>query len=242
MALPKIQHKLYEHYLTGMKKKIKYRAFTVAEQKILLMTKEETADVDKTVAGHNQEVIAAVSQIINNCTLGKLDPDNICTFDLEDLFIRLRAKSVGEVFNVKYSEDYTDEEGRPQTNFINICINLDDVKITSNPDHNNVIKVSDDIGVVMRYPTFKMLAECKNSDQLALACIESIFDGGEMYEASVTPKAELEEFYDSIETIPMQEIKKFFDTMPKLRHEVEITLHDGKKEKIVFEGLESFFK
>lgn len=242
MALPKIQHKLYEHYLTGMKKKIKYRAFTVAEQKILLMTKEETADVDRSAVGHNQEVIAAVSQIINNCTLGKIDPEDLCTFDLEDLFIRLRAKSVGEVFNIKYSEDYVDEEGRTQTNFINIVINLDDVKVVTNPDNNNIIKVSDDIGVVMRFPTFKMLAESKNSDELAMACIESIFDGGEMYEASVTPKAELEEFFDSIETIPMQEIKKFFDTMPKLRHEVEVTLHDGKKDTLVFEGLESFFK
>lgn len=241
MALPKIQHKLYEHYLTGAKKTIKFRAFTVAEQKILLLTKEELGDKDPEEAGHNQQVIQAISQIITNCTLGKIDPAELCTFDMEDLFLRLRAKSVGEKFNVRYAETYIDNEGREQTNFINIFINLDDVKVEQYPDHNNTIKVTDNVGVIMQYPTFDMLSKCKNSDDLAKACIATIFDDKEMYETSVTPKAEIDEFYDSIETIPMQEIKKFFDTMPKLKHSVEITLHDGRKETLVFEGLEGFF-
>ena len=240
MALPKIQHKLHEHYLTGMKKKIKFRAFTVAEQKILLQTKEETADLEPK-AGHNQEIIQAISQIIENCTLGKVDPESLCTFDLEDLFLRLRAKSVGEKFNVRYAEHYEDDEGREQTNFINIHINLDDVKIVHHPEHKNTINVTDDIGVIMQYPTFKMLSECKTSDELAKACIATIFDGNEMHETNIAPKAEIDEFYESIETLPMQEIKKFFDTMPKLKHTVEITKHNGSKETILFEGLESFF-
>jgi hypothetical protein len=240
MALPKIQHKLHEHYLTGLKKKIKFRAFTVAEQKILLQTKEEIGDKEPTT-GHNPDTILAVSQIIENCTLGKINPDELCTFDLEDLFLRLRSKSVGEKFNVRYAEHYVDEEGRPQTNFINIHINLDEVKVIENPDHKNTINVTDDIGVIMRYPTFKMLSECKTSDDLAKACIETIFTPTEMHETNIAPKGEIDEFYDSIETIPMQEIKKFFDTMPKLRHTVEVTLRDGRKETIVFEGLESFF-
>lgn len=239
MALPKIQHKLYDHFLVGLNKTVKFRAFTVAEQKILLMAKEESKD--KTPEEKQKDIVNAVSQIVQNCTLGKVNPEELCTFDLEDLFLRLRAKSVGEVFTVKYAEHYQDEEDRKQTNFIDVVINLDQIKVVKNEVHDNKIMVTDDIGVIMRYPTFKMISECKDSNDLSVSCIESIFDQSEIYEASTHTRKELEEFYSEIEAQPLTQIKKFFDDMPKLRHSVDVTLHDGSKQTLIFEGLESFF-
>lgn len=242
MALPKIQHRIYEHHLTGANKTIKYRAFTVAEQKILLMAKEESqADGVEIKNGTTKQALEAVSQIVQNCTLGKIKADDICTFDLEDLFVRIRSKSVGELMTVTYAEHYKDEEGREKTNFIDVKINLDDIKVVKQEGHENKIMVTDTIGVMMKYPTFKMLKECTTSESLTIACIDSIFDEKEVYDAATSSKEELQEFYDSIEAKPLMQIAKFFETMPKLKHTVTVKLHDGTDKDIVFEGLQSFF-
>lgn len=239
MALPKIKHKLYEQELTGLKKTIKYRAFTVQEQKILLMAKHESEGVETEKARNT--IFLAVEQVLNNTIESNIEASSLCTFDMEELFLRIRSKSVGEIFTVRYAENYNDEEGKPKTHFIDITINLDDVKINIDPEHTNIIKVTDDISIIMRYPTFKMLASCKDSDSLSMACIETVVNGDEMETVDTVSREELKEFYESFETQTSMDIKKFFDTMPKLRHVVEVTLHDGTKKELLFEGLESFF-
>lgn len=242
MALPKIQHRIYEHQLTGSGKAVKYRAFTVAEQKILLMAKEETQSDDvEIVHGTSKQALDAVQQIVENCTLGKIKAEDICIFDLEDLFVRIRAKSVGELLTVTYRENYEDEEGREKSHFIDVNINLDDIKVVTPEGHTNKIMVTDNIGVIMKYPTFKMLKECTTSESLTMACIDSIFDEKEVYDAATNSKEELQEFYDSIEAMPLREIARFFDTMPKLSYKVKVKLHDETEREITFEGLQSFF-
>lgn len=240
MALPQIKQALYDHELYGAKKKIKYRGFTGAEQKILLMAKEASANAQMK-HGATEEVINAVGQIINNCTLGKVDPEELCTFDMEDLFLRIRSKSVGEIMNVRYREDFKDEEGKPRSHFIDVVINLDDVKIKEIEGHEKQFMVTDNVGIVMRYPTFKTLTEVKSSEELAIACMDHLFDAEEIYDRTTTSNEEFEQFYDSLDTQALLKIQKFFDTMPKLYYQTEVVLHDGQKETLKFEGLQSFF-
>ena len=130
MALPKLKHTLYTHYLVGLGKEIKFRAFTNQEQKSLLPAKQEKEN--------KQAMTDAVKQIVEACTLGKLNIDNLATFDLEDLFIRIRSKSVSEISNVRYRFDY-EEDGKPVSKFIDVAINLDEIKVRTNPEHTNKI-------------------------------------------------------------------------------------------------------
>lgn len=240
MALPKVKQALYDHELFSTKKKIKYRGFTGAEQKILLLAKEaaQNAEIQH---GASQEVINAVSQIINNCTLGKVDPDELATFDMEELFIRIRSKSVGELMSVRYRENYRDDEDRPKTHFIDININLDDIKVKSVDGHSNIIEVTPEVGIVMRYPTFGMLNQAKNTEDLIVSCIDHLYDADGIYDRTTTSEEELYQFQEDLEAPVIMKIQNFFATMPKLYYEKEVELHDGSKEIIKFEGLQSFF-
>ncbi|AND75079.1 hypothetical protein pf16_156 [Pseudomonas phage pf16] len=236
MALPKLKHTLYSHTLTGLGKEIKFRPFTNQEQKTLLLAKDsqESPDAQKVM-------LEAVQQIIHNCTLGKVDGSTLSTFDLEDLFLRIRAKSVGEVINVKYRYDFKDAEDRPVSKFIHASVNIDDVKVKLDPEHEKQFMLTDEVGVVMRYPTFSLIETMKDESDLPMACIESVFTTDEVFSTASITREELVEFYNDIDTAGMLKIKKFFDTMPKLEHSIELDLGDGKKETVTFKGLQDFF-
>lgn len=235
MALPKIKHSLHPHTLTNGKT-IHFRGFTNQEQKILLQAKgmEDSATA-------KEDIINAVSQIINNCTEGKVDAKTLPTFDVEELFLRIRSKSVGEVVNLKYRYDYDDEDGVKQSEFIEVQVNLDDVKISHTEGHDNKIQLTPDVGIVLKYPTFEIAANAKTDDDVVLACIDSIYTAEEIFDPASYSRQELEEFYNDIDAAGLIKISKFFETMPKLKHEVEVELPGGKKQTITFEGLESFF-
>jgi len=238
MALPKLSHAQYSHHLVGLGKTIKYRPFTNAEQKALLVAKNAKGE-----AGENELILNAVTQIVENCTLGKVKVDQLSTFDIEDLFMRIRAKSVGEIVTVQYRYDYQ-EDGKKLSNFIDVNINIDDIKVEQNPDHVKKIQLDDNIGIVMKYPTFDLLKTMENSgddQELAMLCIDYIYDNEEIYPTESVSRAELEAFYDDIDTKGLLAIQKFFQTMPKLRHTVEVEVLPGKTETVVFEGLNSFF-
>lgn len=236
MALPKIQHTLYTHKLVGLGKEVKFRPFTNQEQKTLLLAKDAKGTADEKDA-----VVNAIQQIISNCTLGKVDGSSLSTFDIEDLFLRIRAKSVGEIINVQYRYDYRDAEDRPQSRFIKAAINVDDIKVKVDPEHDKVIMVSDKIGMTMRYPTFKMLGTMAKEDDLPLECIDTIFDENEVHDRNSVSREELEAFYADIDTAGSLKIKKFFDTMPSLEHSLELDVGDGKKQTVTFKGLNDFF-
>lgn len=238
MALPKLEHTLYEHFLVGMNKTIKFRPFTNHEQKTLLLAKEETTNGK----GANTDIVVnAINEIIKGCTNGKVDCSQLATFDVEDLFMRIRAKSVGEEIKLKYRYDFNDEEGKPKSKFIDVFLNIDDIKMQVNPAHSNKIMLSNTVGIAMKYPTFNILKSLKTDEDIAIACIDYIFDENETYSAAETSDAELRSFYDDIDTKGLLAIKNFFDTMPKLSHTTTIDLGNGKTETVTYEGLEDFF-
>lgn len=231
MSLPKLTHTLHTHFLVGLGKEIKFRAFTNQEQKTLLLAKQDKEN--------KQATIDAVKQIVSACTLGKLDVDHLATFDLEDLFLRIRSKSVSEISNVRYRFDY-EEEGKPVSKFIDVSINLDEVKVQTNPEHTKKIMLDASTGIVMKYPTFSMLDFPE--EDLPMHCIESVFTAsGDVFYINDVTLSDLQAFYNDIDMKGLLEIKKFFDTSPRLKHEIELDLPTGEKRKVFFEGLESFF-
>lgn len=229
MSLPKISQPYYTHNLKGSNKKIKFRPFTVKEQKILLNAKE---------SGDVNEQIDSMCQIITMCTDGTVDPKNSPIFDIEDLFLRIRSKSVSDNVELSYKDKKSED-------IIKVNINLDDVQVTIPEDHSNKILIDDNLGLMMKYPTLDMAlnSDGKSFDiDIIKFCIDYVFDSENTYKFSDYSDLEVNGFLESLDFSTMQKIEKFFNTMPKLRHEVEVTIpSNGNKEKIVFEGIQDFF-
>lgn len=232
MPLPKIQQPLFELTIPSTGKKIQYKPFTVKEEKILLIA-QESKDLD--------QIITAINQIITNC-IEDIDVDDLAMFDLEYLLINLRSKSVGNEVEFKIKDPDTEE-------VVELSIDLNDIEIKKDEKHNKIIKVNDDISMVMQYPKLNQLkalnGEEENQEQalfdVMIGCIDSIVEGEEVYKLKDFTKKEVDEFVESLSTSHIQNIKTFFETMPKLRYEKKYTLQDGTEKTFVAEGTETFF-
>jgi len=227
MSLPKIDLPRYQHHLFGASKPISYRAFTIKEQKILLLAKQ-TQD-------ENQQ-IEAIKQIIELCTFNTVNPDELAFFDVEDLFLRIRSKSVSEMCELNYRDKVTNKRYQ-------ITVNLDDVRVTVPEGHSKKIELTDNIGIMMKYPTLNMVnnKDAMTEDEVVKKCIDYIYDSENIYPASEISKEDLNEWIEALDTSSALKIRQFFDSMPSLRHEVVIKLDDDRSETIKFEGIESFF-
>jgi hypothetical protein len=231
MALPKINQPIYELTLPSTKKKVRYRPFTVAEEKLLMMAKE---------GAELSDIVNVYKQIINNCCVDTVDVDNLAFFDLEYFFIALRSKSVGNIVPAKVKDSEDNKE-------YNINIDLDKVQV-SELKKNNVIKLTDTIGVVMKYPSFDALKymtpdskETESAVQIIGACIESIFEGDKFFEVSNSSQQEIDDFISSLGMKQMELLKEFFEEMPKVYVDVTYKREDGTEKTIKLEGIHSFF-
>lgn len=233
MALPKISHPTFELTLPSNKQKVKFRPFLVKEEKILLMAMQgEDSD----------EIINSIKQVITNCVLSDgLDIDKLATFDLEYLFLKIRAKSVNNVIKLTY-RDLEDELK------YDVEINLDEVEVKFNPDHTNKIEINDKLGFYLMYPHAGLSEKIKESDSEAdlffdilKNCIEKIYDGDNVYMASDSTPEELEEFLQSLDVKSFKKIQDFFQTMPRLYHEIKYTNSLGNERTIKLSSLNDFF-
>ena len=236
MSLPVINAPTYELAIPSTKEKIKYRPFLVKEEKILLLAMEE--DDEKTIT-------IALKQIIENCTDGKVDVDKLALFDLEFIFLRIRAKSVGE--NVQVSL-LCEDDGET---YVPVEIPLEEIKVVHTKGHKNKIKLTKDIGITMRYPQLNMMAMQTQGETPTVEatfnilgdCIENITEGETVHERADFNDEELKTFLESLNTKQFQSIQQFFETMPKLQHIVEV---ENPKTKVVntitLEGMQSFFE
>ena len=230
MALPKIKHPTYSVTIPSTQQSINIRPFTVQEEKLLLMAKSSE---------NSNDSINTIKQIITNCVIENIDVDKLATFDIEYLFIKLRAKSVGEIVELDYKDTETNET-------IKFKINLDEIEIKRNPVHTNKFNISGDIGVVMRYPTLNELKKFESIDstnnnvlEILSKCIEKIYDNDNVY-ADYT-SLELFEFIDTLPMDAMVKIREFFETMPSLEHTTIIKNKEGKKIDIKLKGINNFF-
>ena len=239
MALPKLNVPVYETILPSTEKVIKYRPFLVKEEKLLLTALE---------GGTGNEMPAAIKQIINNCVQTELDVDNLSTFDIEYLFLRLRAKSVGEEVTIGLKPyPCGQNNGKLCEKTTEVKINLEEVKVTKNEKHTNKIMLDDKIGVIMDYPNSSSLEKIEGDSftvgmNLIKSSIKMIFTAEQTHERDSFNDEDLNEFLDSLNSDQFQSIRQFFDTMPKLSHTVKYTCSTcGEKKETILEGLSSFF-
>ena len=240
MALPKLNVPVYEAVLPSTEKVIKYRPFLVKEEKILLTAME---------ANDEKTMFPAVKQIINNCIVGKLDVEKLPTFDIEYLFLRLRAKSIGENVTLGLKPwGCPKNNGELCENSTQVEINLEEVNVIKNKKHSNKIMLDDKIGIKLGYPNLNKLGNIEKIDtaetgiNIIKDCIEMIFTEEETYEKGTFSEKELDEFIDSLNTEQFSKIKDFFDTMPQLKHTAKYTCSTcGEEKETTITGLNSFF-
>ena len=183
-----------------------------------------------------EQEIDAVKQIVEACTNNQLNVDDLPFFDIEDLFLRIRAKSVGEQIDV-YFKDYTAEDKS-----LKITIDLNKVNVTFPEDHDKIIMIDDDLGMKMKYPSFNSISKEMGDFDMIKECIDAVFQGDEVFAFNDNTEVDKDEFIDDFDSGVLLKIRKFFKTMPRIRYEQEVTLSDGTKDKIKLEGIKDFFQ
>ena len=249
MGLPTIAVPQYTLTIPSSGKEVKYRPFLVKEEKILLLAMES----EKT-----EEIIDATKTIIENCVYDDLNVDEMPTFDIEYVFLQLRAKAKGEILDLKYKCPKCELE-------IPITINIDDIKVIQKDGqkHTKDIKLTEELGVMMKYPNLSLQTKIAKSSEgkpeieglfeTMTACIDYIYDKESTYPSKDHTEKEMTDFLESLTDTQFQKMSKFFETSPALRHNVELHCKHkvkgkgkekkecGYKEKITLEGLNSFF-
>ena len=236
MALPKLEVPIYELTVPSTDEKIKYRPFLIKEEKILLIAME---------SGENEDVIQAVKQIVSECTFNKLKLGSMPMFDVEYIFLQIRSKSVGEVSKLKV---LCRDDGET---YANVEVDLTEIEVQVNDDHTNKIELTDEMGVIMKYPTIDSFSTAGISDITAdnmldviVTCIDKIYDkkGEDVYDSKDSSQKELMDFVEGMNTQQFQDVQAFFDSMPKLRHEITVVNPKTKVENVVaLSGLNDFF-
>jgi hypothetical protein len=236
MALPKLNTPSYELEIPSTDEKIQYRPFLVKEEKILLIALE---------SGKNEDIINAMKEIVSECTFNKLDISVLPMFDIEYIFLNIRAKSVGEVSKLKIK--------CPDDNktMADVEIDLNTVNVEIGEGHTNKIELEEGMGIIMQYPTidsFKKLGlqniTAKNMTDIISACILQIYEnnGEKVYNAKDQTIKELSDFIEQMNTKQFREVQKFFDTMPKLKKVIKVKNPKTKVEsEVTLQGLSDFF-
>jgi len=234
MALPKLKNATYELMLPSTGLPMHYRPFLVKEQKLLMMAQE---------SDDPKQLEAAFSQILVDCVEEISDPQLMPMFDIEYVFLKIRSKSVGEVVSLKLlcEDDYE--------TYADVELNLEDVNVQMTTDHTNVIELNNEVKLNMKYPClgdmqgFDEMGEIKSLFHMVKSCVHEIHDGEQIYHRIDMQDNELEDFIDSMSTENFEAVGKFFETMPKLKHVIEVENPKTKvKNEIVVEGLQSFFE
>ena len=238
MPLPKVNTPTYELVLPSTNKKIKYRPFLVREEKILIMALE-TEDV--------KQITSSVIEILNACILTRgIKIEKLATFDLEYLFLNVRAKSVGESIDV----NVTCPDDNKTT--VEVKVDIDSIKIIKSKNHKDTVKLDDTLSLKLNYPSIEQFIEnnfesskggdVTNTLDMITSCIDMIYSDEESWNASETSKKDLEEFIEQLNTKQFRVIEGFFDTMPKLSHSIKVKNPKTDVEStVVLEGLAAFF-
>ena len=238
MPLPKIATPTYELVLPSTDETIQFRPFLVKEEKLLVLALESE---------DNKQITTAIKSVLKNCVLTKgIKVEQLPTFDIEFLFLNIRGKSVGEELevNIVCPDDEKTE--------VTVDINLDDIQVQKNEEHNKQIKLDDNLMMEMKYPSldqfiknnfdFNEKNQMDQSFQLIASCIDKIYTEEEVWATADCTKKEVNDFLEQMNSGQFKLIETFFETMPKLSHTIKITNPKTKVESdVVLEGLASFF-
>ena len=229
MGLPKLDTPIYELVLPSTEETIKYRPFLVKEQKLLLLAQESK---DK------KEMLDAISQIIENCTFGKINSKEAYVFDVEYVFLQIRRKSIGDKITLNL---LCNDDGITR---VPTEIDLNDVKVEIGDNHTNKIQLTDDVQLIMTYPRIYTIDSINsdNSYDIVVKCVHQITEGDKIYERVDMSDEDLIEFIESMNTDNLSSVLDFFDTMPKIKHQIKVINPNTNVENTInMEGIESFF-
>ena len=238
MPLPKIATPTYELVLPSTGKNLKYRPFLVKEEKLLVLALESE---------NTKEITTAIKNVIKACVLTRgVKIETLPTFDIEYLFLNIRGKSVGEEIEVNIICPDDGETYAP------VKINIDEIEVEKNENHTNKIKLDAKLVMEMKYPSLEQFiksnfdfseeAAVDQSFDMVATCIDKIYNEEEVWTASDCSKKELIDFLEQMNSSQFKEIEKFFESMPKLSHEVKVKNPNTEVEStVVLEGLSSFF-
>ena len=240
MPLPTVATPTYELKLPSSNKKIKYRPFLVKEEKVLIIALESKSQ---------SEITSAVKDVLKQCILTKgVDVDSLPTFDIEYIFLNIRAKSIGEAIKVrvKCPDD-------PKTE-IPVTIYVDEIKVVKSKEHKTDIVLDNNMTLRMKYPSINQFIETNfdmdedpkesvnKTFKIISECIDQIYTQEDAWDAKDYTSKERVEFVEQLNSKQYKEVEKFFSTMPKLSHKIEITNPNTKKKSsVVLEGLADFF-
>ena len=235
MNLPVLNTPTYEMEIPSTGEKIKYRPFLVKEQKLLMMAQE---------SGDDESQLRTVGEIVKSCTFDKIShPEKLPTFDIEYMFLMTRAQSVGSKIPMTVT---CPDDGETKVDYE---LNIDEIKVKKIDGHTNVIMLTDEIGITMKYPNLDMVKSFTNIDEnitdvsfdMIRDCIENIFDKDQVYD-DMSSK-DLQSFIEQMNTDQFEKVSKFFETMPKLTHTIKVTNpNTGVESEVVLEGLQSFLE
>ena len=232
--LPTLNAPTFETKLISLDMPVRYRPFTVKEEKILLIAEEGKEE---------KEVLFAIRQILQNCLVTQIDVNRLPLFDLEYLFLQIRSKSVTNVSTVKY-RDLEDEEVRE------FEINFDKITPQLDPNHTTEIKLQNDFIVTFKYPTIEMMSkidinkldEVETSLEMVAECLDKIIQGEDAYLAENYTQEERMSFLESLSVPQFEKIlDEFVTSMPKMVYKINYTNNLGNEREIVLEGFMSFF-
>ena len=237
MSLPKINVPEYKLNIPSTDEVITYRAFLVKEEKLLLIAQE---------TGDEKAQYAAIQNLIKSCVIEELAVDKLPVFDIEYIFLNIRAKSVGEIANLKII--CPDDEKTT----VDVEVDLTKINIEMDEKHNARIELTDNIGILMSYPTMDLIQEHAILDtgkatsqliKMVAECMYQIWEGEEVQDASDFSREEKLEFIDSLNHSQFGKIQEFFETMPALKHKIKVTNPITKvKSTVTLQGIQSFFE
>lgn len=227
MALPTLSVPTFDVEIYSTKQKVKMRPFLVKEEKLLILAAE---------SNQRSDMIRAMQEVINSCSSGNIDAEKLPFFDLQNIFIKLRSQSIGKEseFNLICGEC---GHKTPTT------LDLENIDLRTSPNHTNKIMLTDDIGVVMKYPTAEVLInENQPVFDLVVSCVDKVFTTDEIHDAADQSYEEICEFIDGLTSDQFDKIVEFFETAPKILHTIEYTCPNCQTENtVVVDGVENFF-
>lgn len=232
MTLPKIDLPIFEATLPSTEERIKYRPFTVKEEKILLVA-QEAEDA-------SQEMLAA-RQVVNNCLVDK-DISEISMFDLEYMLLILRSRSVDNKISFNIKDMDTNEN-------IQLELDIDKINVYRNPEHTKEIKINDTYTLLLKYPSlddFIKISEMDINDPLAnyyivISCLDKVVSEDEVHNFADYEQKDVDAFMENVAGDVVQKIQQFFATMPKVKHELKYKNKEGTEKTFMIEGTRTFF-
>jgi len=240
MPLPTIETPTYELKLPSSNKKVKYRPFLVKEEKILIIALESQ---------NQNDITNAVTDVLKKCILTKgIDVDSLPTFDIEYLFLNIRAKSIGE--DIKLTVTCPDDRETK----VPVTVYVDEIKVIKPKGHTTDIVLDDNMTLRMKYPSLTQFIEnnfsiddasesiVNKTFKVVADCMDTVYTEEDAWEAKDYTPSERLEFIEQLNSKQYKKVEKFFETMPKLSHTIEVVNPNTKKKgSVILEGLADFF-